>query len=119
MIPMPTRQAYFWLAGIGIFFILIVAGVMAERRRLFALRIERGSMRLKRLREINSRYQFDQEIEELYEYHIFCKTKPVSYTHLKRRAVEQHAAKRMLFIQQRQRGDEQQRAERVDLRGSA
>ena len=75
MIPMPTRQAYFWLAGIGIFFILIVAGVMAERRRLFALRIEKGSMRLKRLREINSRYQFDQEIEELYEYHIFCKTK--------------------------------------------
>ena len=75
VIPMPTRQAYFWLAGIGIFFILIVAGVMAERRRLFALRMEKGSMRLKRLREINSRYQFDQEIEELYEYHIFCKTK--------------------------------------------
>ena len=37
----------------------------------------------------------------------------------KRRAIEQHAAQRALFIQQRQRSDEQQRAERVDLRGAA
>ena len=52
-----------------------MAGVLVERRRLFAVRVEKGSKRLKALREINSRYQFDQKIEEQYEHWVYLKTK--------------------------------------------
>ena len=48
---------------------------MVERRRLFAVRVEKRSKRLKALREINSRYQFDQRIEEQYEHWVYLKTK--------------------------------------------
>ena len=74
-IQIPKRKAEVWLAGIGIIFALIVAGVLVERRRLFAVRVEKGSKRLKALREINSRYQFDQKIEEQYEHWVYLKTK--------------------------------------------
>ncbi|MFR6026911.1 MAG: HNH endonuclease [Christensenellales bacterium] len=74
-IQIPKRKAEVWLAGIGIIFALIVAGVLVERRRLFAVRVEKRSKRLKALREINSRYQFDQKIEEQYEHWVYLKTK--------------------------------------------
>lgn len=74
-IQISKEQAHLWLAGIGIIFALIVAGVLVERRRLFAVRVEKRSKRLKALREINSRYQFDQKIEEQYEHWVYLKTK--------------------------------------------
>lgn len=74
-IQISKEQAHLWLAGIGIVFALIVAGVLTERRRLFIVRVEKGSKRLKALREINSRYQFDQKIEEQYEHWVYLKTK--------------------------------------------
>ena len=74
-IQIPKEQAYLWLAGIGILFVLIIAGVKTERRRLFTVRIEKGSKRLKALREINSRYQFDQDVEEQYEHYVSLRTK--------------------------------------------
>ena len=74
-IQIPKRKAEVWLAGIGIIFALIVAGVLVERQRLFAVRVEKRSKRLKALREINSRYQFDQKIEEQYEHWVYLKTK--------------------------------------------
>lgn len=74
-IQISKEQAHLWLAGIGIIFALIVAGVLVERRRLFAVRVKKGSKRLKALREINSRYQFDQKIEEQYEHYVSLRTK--------------------------------------------
>lgn len=74
-IQISKEQAHLWLAGIGIVFALIVAGILTERRRLFIVRVEKGSKRLKALREINSRYQFDQKIEEQYEHWVYLKTK--------------------------------------------
>lgn len=74
-IQISKEQAHLWLAGMGIVFALIVAGVLTERRRLFIVRVEKGSKRLKALREINSRYQFDQKIEEQYEHYVSLRTK--------------------------------------------
>lgn len=74
-IQISKEQAHLWLAGIGIVFALIVAGILTERRRLFIVRVEKGSKRLKALREINSRYQFDQKIEEQYEHYVSLRTK--------------------------------------------
>lgn len=74
-IQISKEQAHLWLAGIGIVFALIVAGILTERRRLFIVRVEKGSKRLKALREINFRYQFDQKIEEQYEHWVYLKTK--------------------------------------------
>lgn len=71
----PVKQEYLCLGMLGVILVLLIIEILDERRKLFTIRIEKGSRKLKALKKLNSRCQFYQTVKPQYEEYIQLKNK--------------------------------------------